>query len=69
MGVQRTITPDPKYFANLHGISHEDREARKRMNILEDISGEVYPLASLNQDREESTTGCADEDDEDRTDP
>jgi len=39
------------------------------MNILEDVSGEVYPLAPLDEDGEEGTTGCADEDDEDRADP
>ena len=42
---------------------------KKRRNILEDVSGEVYPLAPLNEDREEGTTGRTDEDNEDRTNP
>ena len=41
----------------------------KRANVLEDVSGEVYPLAPLNEYGEEGTTGCANEDDEDGTNP
>jgi len=69
MGVQHTITPDPKYFANLHAIRYEDGEARKKMNTLKDISGEVYPLAPLDEDGEEGTATCADEDDKNGADP
>jgi len=39
------------------------------MNALKDISGEVYPLASLDEDGEEGTAACADEDDKNGADP
>ena len=46
-----------------------DSGAKKRVNALEDVSGEVYPLAPLNEYGEEGTTGRANEDDEDGTNP
>lgn len=67
--VRRTITPDPKYFANLHKITDEDRETRERVNILKDVSGEGDSLAPLDEDGEEGTTASANEDNEDGTDP
>lgn len=69
MTAQHTITPDPKYFANLDAVNYEDRKARKRMDVLKDISGEAYLLAPLDEDGEEGTTSRADEDDENGSDP
>lgn len=67
--VQRTITPDPKYFANLDMVSCEDREVGEQAGILKDPSGKVYPLTPLGNDGEDCAAGCAHEDDKDGTDP
>lgn len=68
--IRRTITPDPKYFANLHTkVMRTKRRGKKEVNILEDISGERYLLAPLNEDGEEGTTAGANEDYEDGSDP
>ena len=68
-GVQRTITPDPKYFANLHKVTYEDGETTEWVNILKDVSGEGDSLAPLDEDGEEGTTASANEDNENGTDP
>ena len=47
----------------------EDRETRKRVNVLKDIPGEGDSLAPLDEDGEEGTTASANEDNEDGTDP
>lgn len=39
------------------------------MDILKDISGEVYLFAPLDEDGKEGTTAGADEDDENGADP
>ena len=41
----------------------------KGVDVLEETWREIYPLAPLREHGKEGTTGCADEDDKDGTNP